>query len=120
MPVAEIERYEAALRPYSIEMDRLLDALVNRQTALFRTAQQETVVRTERGVQHVALVAVARFAFNGSIDWYHGSIALVGVTIGGYLAAKNAHRIPSLWIRNAVIVYGVFMTGYFFWGAYFA
>lgn len=68
----------------------------------------------------VALVAVARFALSGSIDWYHGSIALVGVTIGGYLAAKNAHRIPSLWIRNAVIVYGVFMTGYFFWGAYFA
>jgi uncharacterized membrane protein YfcA len=68
----------------------------------------------------VALVAVARFALSGSIDWYHGSIALVGVTIGGYLAAKNAHRIPALWIRNAVIVYGVFMTGYFFWGAYFA
>jgi uncharacterized membrane protein YfcA len=68
----------------------------------------------------VAVVAVARFALNGSIDWYHGSIALVGVTIGGYLAARNAQRIPPLWIRNAVIVYGVFMTGYFFWGAYIA
>ena len=67
----------------------------------------------------VALVAVARFALSGSIDWYHGSIALVGVTIGGYLAARNAHRIPSQWIRTAVIVYGVFMTGHFFWGAYF-
>lgn len=66
----------------------------------------------------VALVAVARFAFNGSIDWYHGSIALVGVTVGGYVAARNAHRIPSQWIRTAVIVYGLFMTGYFFWGAY--
>jgi uncharacterized membrane protein YfcA len=67
----------------------------------------------------VALVAVARFALSGSIDWYHGSIALVGVTIGGYLAARNAHRIPSQWIRMAVIVYGIGMTGYFFWGAYF-
>ncbi|WEK06574.1 MAG: sulfite exporter TauE/SafE family protein [Candidatus Devosia phytovorans] len=66
----------------------------------------------------VALVAVARFAFNGSIDWYHGSIALVGVTLGGYVAARNAHRIPAQWIRVAVIVYGLFMTGYFFWGAY--
>ncbi|SEP71821.1 hypothetical protein SAMN05428969_0598 [Devosia sp. YR412] len=66
----------------------------------------------------VALVAVARFALSGSIDWYHGSIALVGVTTGGYLAARNAHRIPTQWIRVAVIVYGVFMTGYFFWGAY--
>lgn len=68
----------------------------------------------------VALVAVARFAMSGTIDWYHGSIALVGVTIGGYLAARNAHRIPSQWIRTAVIVYGLFMTGYFFWGAYVA
>ena len=68
----------------------------------------------------VALVAVARFALNGSIDWYHGSIALVGVTVGGYLAAKNAHRIPTQWIRMAVIIYGVVMTGYFFWGAYLA
>lgn len=66
----------------------------------------------------VALVAVVRFALSGSIDWYHGSIALVGVTIGGYLAACNAHRVPTGLIRGAVIVYGVFMTGYFFWGAY--
>lgn len=66
----------------------------------------------------VALVAVLRFALSGSIDWYHGSIALVGVVIGGYLAARNAHRIPSQWIRTAVIIYGVVMTGYFFFGAY--
>jgi len=68
----------------------------------------------------VAVVAVARFALSGSIDWYHGSIALVGVTIGGYVAAKNAHRIPTQWIRMAVILYGLGMTGYFFWGAYVA
>ncbi|MGV8832170.1 MAG: sulfite exporter TauE/SafE family protein [Devosia sp.] len=66
----------------------------------------------------VALVAVGRFAFSGSIDWYHGSIALVGVVTGGYLAARNAHHIPTQWIRIAVIVYGLVMTGYFFWGAY--
>lgn len=66
----------------------------------------------------VAVVAVVRFAFEGSIDWYHGSIALMGVTIGGYVAAKNAQRIPTTWIRTGVIIYGVVMTGYFFWGAY--
>jgi uncharacterized membrane protein YfcA len=66
----------------------------------------------------VALVAVARFAVSGSIDWYHGSIALVGVVTGGYLAAKNAHRIPAKWIRMGVIVYGIGMTIYFFAKAY--
>lgn len=68
----------------------------------------------------IALVAVARFALSGSIDWYHGSIALVGVTIGGYVAARLAHRIPAPLIRAAVIVYGVAITGYFFWKAYAA
>jgi len=66
----------------------------------------------------VATVAVVRFAIGGSIDWYHGSIALVGVTIGGYLAARFAHLIPSALIRAGVIVYGVGMTAYFFWVAY--
>ncbi len=68
----------------------------------------------------VALVAVVRFALSGSIDWYHGSIALVGVTIGGYVAARLAQHIPTQWIRVGVIVYGIGMTGYFFWVAYFA
>lgn len=68
----------------------------------------------------VALVAVARFAFSGSIDWYHGSIALVGVTVGGYVAARLAHHIPTPWIRTAVIVYGLGMTAYFFFAAYFS
>jgi uncharacterized membrane protein YfcA len=66
----------------------------------------------------VALVAVARFALGGTIDWYHGSIALVGVTIGGYVAARLARHIPTAWIRMGVIVYGIGMTGYFFWAAY--
>jgi len=66
----------------------------------------------------VALVAVVRFAFSGSIDWYHGSITLVGVTIGGYLAARFSHLVPTRVLRAAIIVYGLGMTGYFFWKAY--
>ena len=67
----------------------------------------------------VALVAVVRFAVAGSIDWYHGSIALLGVTIGGYVAAVLAPRIPTRIIRGMVIVYGVVLTVYFFWQTYF-
>lgn len=68
----------------------------------------------------IALVAVVRFAINGSIDWYFGSIALVGVTIGGYGAARLAHHVPTGLIRALVIVYGVVLTGYFFWDSYLA
>jgi uncharacterized membrane protein YfcA len=68
----------------------------------------------------VAFVAVIRFAIAGSIDWYHGSIALVGVTIGAYVAARLAPRIPTGIIRAMVIVYGVGLTAYFFWQTYWA
>jgi uncharacterized membrane protein YfcA len=66
----------------------------------------------------VAIVAVIRFALNGSIDWYHGSIVLVGVVIGAYVAARLAHRIPQPLIRALVIVYGIGLTAWFFWTAY--
>jgi uncharacterized membrane protein YfcA len=68
----------------------------------------------------IALVAVIRFAVAGSIDWYHGSIALVGVAVGAYVAARLAHRIPTAFIRGLVIVYGVTLTAYFFWKTYAA
>jgi uncharacterized membrane protein YfcA len=68
----------------------------------------------------IALVAVARFAVAGSIDWLHGSIALVGVVIGAYVAARLAHRIPTALIRGLVIVYGAALTVYFFWKTYAA
>jgi uncharacterized protein len=66
----------------------------------------------------VAIVAVFRFVLDGSIDWYHGSMALVGVTIGGYLAARYAQLIPTALIRGLVIVYGSGLTIWFFWTTY--
>lgn len=68
----------------------------------------------------IAAIAVVRFALAGSIDWYHGSIALVGVTIGGYAAARLAHHVPTALIRALVIVYSCGLTVWFFYTAYFA
>jgi uncharacterized protein len=66
----------------------------------------------------VALVATLRFAFSGSIDWYHGSIAMAGVVIGGYSAARLAHLIPTSILRAAIIIYGAGLTVYFAWQTY--
>jgi uncharacterized protein len=66
----------------------------------------------------VAIVAVFRFAFSGSIDWYFGSIALIGVTIGAYVAARLAHRVPTTYIRRLVILYSAGLTAWFFWTVY--
>lgn len=66
----------------------------------------------------VDIVAVLRFAAGASIDWYQGTVALAGVTIGGYLAARFAHRVPEKAIRIGVVLYGTGLTAYFFWQAY--
>ena len=55
-------------------------------------------------------VAVLRFILAGSIDWYFGSIVLVGVVIGGYTAARLAPLVPQRVLRAAIIVYGVVLT----------
>ena len=68
----------------------------------------------------ISLISVVRFALSGAIDWYHGSIALVGVVIGGYTAARLAHRVPQKLLRVLIIVYAGALTAWFFWTAYFA
>jgi uncharacterized membrane protein YfcA len=68
----------------------------------------------------VALVAVVRFAMNGSIDWYHGTIALVGATVGGFVAARLARYVPAPALRGLVLIYGIGITAYFFWVTYMA
>lgn len=67
----------------------------------------------------VGIVAVVRFAVAGSIDWYHGTFALIGVTTGAYVAARLARFIPTQVIRVLIIIYGAGLTAYFFWKTYF-
>lgn len=66
----------------------------------------------------VSLTAVIRLAIGGSIFWQEGSVALVGATLGGYLAARLSYLIPSIYVRRFVIVYGLGLTVYFFWQVY--
>ncbi len=66
----------------------------------------------------VAGIAVIRFALNGSIAWYEGSLVFAGTLVGGYLAARLAHLIPERMLRAAIIVYGIVLTAIFFWRAY--
>lgn len=68
----------------------------------------------------ISLISVVRFALSGAIDWYHGSIALVGVVIGGYTAARLAHLVPQKLMRALILVYAGALTAWFFWSTYFS
>jgi len=66
----------------------------------------------------VATIAIIRFAANGSIAWYEGSLVFAGTLVGGYIAARLAHFIPAKVLHRAIIVYGSVLTAVFFWQAY--
>ena len=66
----------------------------------------------------VSSIAIIRFALSGSIAWYEGGLVFTGTLVGGYVAAKLAHKIPDRIIRNGIILFGVVLTVIFFWQAY--
>jgi uncharacterized membrane protein YfcA len=63
-------------------------------------------------------VATITFIVTGSVVWAQAAVVSAGAVCGGYSAAHYAQKLPSRFIRAAVIAVGLGMTVYFFWKAY--
>jgi uncharacterized protein len=63
-------------------------------------------------------VAVVAFVAARAVYWKQGIVMIVGGTLGGYLGAHYAQRLPQSWIRGFVVLAGAVMTAYFFVKAY--
>jgi uncharacterized protein len=63
-------------------------------------------------------VAVITFVIAGAVVWKQGCVMIVGATLGGYLSAHYAQKLPQAWIRGFVIAVGTTMSAYFFWKGY--
>jgi len=59
-------------------------------------------------------VAVATFVLADAVSWPHTLVMLVAATIGGYLGAAWARRIPALWLRRFIIAFGALLTAWYF------
>jgi len=59
-------------------------------------------------------VAVATFVLADAVSWPHTVVMLVAATIGGYLGAAWARRIPALWLRRFIIGFGALLTAWYF------
>ena len=49
-----------------------------------------------------------------AIAWNQGVMMMAAATIGGYVGARGARRLPATWIRAVVIVTGVITSVVFF------
>jgi len=59
-------------------------------------------------------VAVATFVLADAVSWPHTLVMLVGATIGGYVGAAWARRIPAVWLRRFIIGFGALLTAWYF------
>ncbi|WP_286238823.1 sulfite exporter TauE/SafE family protein [Neptuniibacter halophilus] len=66
----------------------------------------------------VSLIAIVLFVVDGVIDWYAGTIVMLGTLAGGYFAAHYSRQLPQQLVRNFVIVASCGITAYFFYDIY--
>ena len=66
----------------------------------------------------VSLIAIALFIIDGVIDWYSGTVVLLGTLAGGYVAAHLSRRLPQQVVRVFVIIASICITAYFFYDIY--
>jgi uncharacterized membrane protein YfcA len=59
-------------------------------------------------------VAVATFVIAKAVSWPHTLVMLVTATLGGYVGAALARRIPSAWLRAFIIAVGALLSAYYF------
>ncbi len=52
-------------------------------------------------------IAAISFALVGLVNWPIAFVMAVGASVGGYLMAGLAQRVPQAWVRNAVTAIGV-------------
>lgn len=59
-------------------------------------------------------IAVAIYAVGGAVSWGYVVPMMVTATIGGYIGACWARRLPQTWLRSGIVGVGTAMTILFF------
>ena len=59
-------------------------------------------------------IAVAIYAAGGVVQWKQALIMMLAATLGGYLGARVARKIPSNWLRAGIVLTGLVMALLFF------
>lgn len=59
-------------------------------------------------------ISVVLYAWGGAIVWPTALSMMVTATLGGYVGARLARRLPSEWVRRVVVATGLIMTALFF------
>lgn len=62
----------------------------------------------------LSLLSVLAFAWAGAIVWPQALWMMLWATLGGWLGARLARRLPAVWVRRLVVLTGLTMSAVFF------
>jgi uncharacterized membrane protein YfcA len=65
-------------------------------------------------ISAISLLSVAVYILSGTVSWPHALVMMLGATIGGFLGGTFSKYIPQKILRFGVIVFGGFLTIYYF------
>lgn len=60
-------------------------------------------------------VTVLTFVIAGAVNWPYTIIMIVTATMGGYVGASIARKIPASWLRRFIIAVGTLLTVFYFY-----
>jgi len=62
----------------------------------------------------LTVVAAVVYAVGGLVEWREAGVMAIGATVGGFVGARLARRVPAAWMRAIVVAVGVLMSAYMF------
>lgn len=65
-------------------------------------------------VSAVSVTALIVFGLSGAVHWPFAAVMAVSSALGGYLGGRYSQTVPQGVLRAGIIVFGVFLTGYYF------
>ena len=63
----------------------------------------------------LSAISVAVFAIGGLVVWQYALGMMVASTIGGYVGAPLARKLPKSFVRGLIAFVGFSMSAVFFW-----
>ena len=63
----------------------------------------------------LSAISVAVFAVGGLIEWQYAVGMMIASTVGGYIGAPIARRLPKSFVRGLIAFVGFTMSAVFFW-----
>ncbi len=62
----------------------------------------------------LTVIAAGLYSWGGLVVWREASIMMGAALLGGFIGARGARRLPTIWLRRGIVTTGLTMSALFF------